>query len=183
MQLDRASVAPIHCVCTPCTAESLLTGKSGASGSARCADRLAGTALAVQSMKTPEAPASNQETDMAKAHLTLALATLLSSAPLFAGVAAAQPAAAPDRAATTVTSEPLRMNRAGDTPASAVPNVDLSAPTTPVPMNLPDEAKASEVKSEYGIGVAGLVLGTLLVAAIVIAGFYFMSRRSWSASH
>jgi hypothetical protein len=121
---------------------------------------------------------------MAKAHFTLALATLLSSAPLLAGVAAAQqPSAAPDRAATTVTSEPLRMNRTGDTPASAVPNVDLSAPATPVPMNLPDEAKASEVKSEYGIGVAGLVLGTLLVAAIVIAGFYFMSRRSWSASH
>jgi hypothetical protein len=170
-------------VCTPGTAESLLTGKSGATGSARRANRAAGTPFAVRVHETPEAPASNQETDMAKAHFTLALVTLLSSAPLLAGVAAAEPAAASDRAATTATSEPLRMNRTGDTPASAVPNVDLSAPATPVPMNLPDEAKASEVKSEYGIGVAGLVLGTLLVAAIVIAGYYFMSRRSWSASH
>jgi hypothetical protein len=120
---------------------------------------------------------------MAKTQLTLALVTLLSSASLLAGAAAAEPTAAPDRAATTVTSEPLRMNRTGDTPATPVPNVDLSAPATPVPMNLPDEATTNEVKGEYGIGVAGLVLGTLLVAAIVVAGFYFLSRRSWSASH
>lgn len=120
---------------------------------------------------------------MAKTQLTLALVTLLSSAPLLAGVAAAEPAGTADRAPTTVQSEPLRMNRAGETPASAVPNVDLSAPATPVPMNLPDEAKATEVKGEYGIGIASLILGTLFVAAIVVAGFYFLTRRSWSASH
>lgn len=120
---------------------------------------------------------------MAKTHLTLALVTLLSSAPLVAGVAAAEPAGASDRAATTVPSEPMRMNRTGDTSSGTVPNVDQRAPATPVPMNLPDEAKASEVKGEYGIGIAGLILGTLLVAAVVAAGFYFLTRRSWSASH
>ena len=120
---------------------------------------------------------------MAKTHLTLALVTLLSSAPLVAGSAAAQPAAAPDRATTTLPSEPPIMNRTGGTSSSAAPNTDLSVPATPVPMNLPDEAKASEVKGEYGIGVAGLVLGTLLVAGIVVAGLYFLTRRSWSTSH
>ncbi len=119
---------------------------------------------------------------MAKTHRTLALIALLSSAPLYTGIAAAQPAGAADRAATTAPSEPLRMNRTGDATNTA-PHVSSSAPATPMPMNLPDEAKASEVKGEYGIGVAGLVLGTLLVAALVAAGFYFMTRRSWSASH
>lgn len=101
---------------------------------------------------------------MRRIHLTLALATLLGSAPLAAPAFAAEPAH-------------VTMS------TSAAPGVDLSAPATPIPMNLPDDATADEVSGQYGIGIAGLIMGTLLVAAIVVGGFYVVSRQSWSASH
>ena len=118
---------------------------------------------------------------MARKHLTFALVTLLSGAPLLTGIALAEPAGARDRTATpTMPSEPHGGNPAG-APTPPVPNVDQSAPTTPMPINLPDEAKTSEVKGQYGLGIAGLILGTVLITAFIGAGVYFMTRRSWSA--
>jgi hypothetical protein len=52
-----------------------------------------------------------------------------------------------------------------------------------MPMNLPDEAKTSEVKSEYAIGIAGLVLGGVFLAAIIVGVLFIVSRRSWSTTH
>jgi hypothetical protein len=49
-------------------------------------------------------------------------------------------------------------------------------------MNLPDDATAGEVKGQYGIGMVGLVLGTVLIALIVVGALYFITRRNWSAS-
>ena len=65
---------------------------------------------------------------------------------------------------------------------AAAPRVESSVPPTPVPMNLPDEAKATEVKNEYGYGIAGLIIGTLLVATVIIGAVFLISRRSWSTS-
>ena len=126
---------------------------------------------------------------MARTHHTLALITLLSSAPLVTAVAAAaqsqtSPSTATDRAAPTAPMDTMRTQRTGADPAASTsPQTDLAAPATPVPMNLPDEATSSEVKNQYGIGVAGLVIGTLLLAAIVVGGLYLVARGSWSHSH
>ncbi|HTV21861.1 MAG TPA: hypothetical protein VMG12_24395 [Polyangiaceae bacterium] len=132
---------------------------------------------------------------MARIPFTLALVTLLSSAPLVtAGVALAEPAGMPDRAGAEpapATRSPSDRGPAGTgvtttvhrTVPAPVPNVESSVPTTPMPLNLPDDAKASEVKGEYGIGIAGLIIGTVLVAALVVGVLFFISRRSWSTSH
>jgi hypothetical protein len=137
-----------------------------------------------------EAPAPlNQEKAMARTHHTLALLTLLASAPLVTAVATAaqsptSTSTATDRAAPTAPVDTMRVQRSNADPAAPTsPQTDLGTPTTPVPMNLPDEATSSEVKGEYGIGVAGLVLGTLVFAAIVVGALYFIARRSWSHSH
>jgi tetrahydromethanopterin S-methyltransferase subunit B len=61
-------------------------------------------------------------------------------------------------------------------------NAQSSAPTTPTPLSLPDDANASEVQGQYGIGVAGLILGTVFIAALVVGVLYVVSRRSWSTS-
>jgi hypothetical protein len=132
----------------------------------------------------------NQENIMARSHITLALVTLLSSAPLLgASIAAAEPAGTPDRPTPTAPGESTHVYRTTDgstapsNRVTPVPNVDSPAPTTPIPMNLPDDATTSEVKSEYGIGMVGLVLGTVLIALVVVGALYFISRRNWSTSH
>jgi hypothetical protein len=134
---------------------------------------------------------------MARTRHRLALCLLLSGTPVLgASVAAAQAAGTPERpssAAAPAGSQPL--NRTG-TDTSAASNVtgnvtgnvspvrpDMPAPATPMPLNLPDDAKQSEVKGEYAFGVASLIFGTLLVAAIVVGGLYVLSRRSWSTQH
>jgi hypothetical protein len=122
--------------------------------------------------------------------ITLALCTLLSSAPLaIPGVALAEPAGTPDRSAQAA--PPSRSpTDTGNTTTTIhrdrpppVRDVDSMAPTTPMPMNLPDEAKASEVKNQYAIGMAGLVIGGLFLVALVVGLLFIISRRSWSATH
>jgi hypothetical protein len=123
---------------------------------------------------------------MARTHITLAFATILASAPLVGSsvAGAAEPATTRDRATPTAPGDSMHVNRTNEgSAAPRVPNADSNAPATPIPMNLPDDANASEVKGEYGIGIAGLILGTVLVAAIVVGALYVISRRSWSASH
>jgi hypothetical protein len=126
---------------------------------------------------------ATQENTMPRRHITLAFATLLASAPLVAaGAAAAESTGQPDRATTTAPATTPRGNDDGRKVAP-VPNVESSAPATPMPMSLPDRASADEVKGEYGIGIAGLIIGTMLVVALVVGTLYVISRRSWSASH
>lgn len=127
---------------------------------------------------------------MARSHITLALVTLLSSAPLLgASSAAAEPAGTPDRPGSTAPDEATQIYRTTDGSTAPtnritpVPHVDSRAPTTPMPMNLPDDATASEVKGEYGIGMFGLVLGTAVIALLVAGGLYLITRRNWSTSH
>jgi len=127
---------------------------------------------------------------MHRTRLTLALVTLLASAPLAASVAVAEPAGMPDRAAAEPappSRSPTDDGNVTTTVHRTVPlparGIESSAPSTPIPMNLPDEAKASEVKGQYAIGMAGLIFGTLLVAALVVGVLFIVSRRSWSTSH
>jgi hypothetical protein len=163
-------------------------GRYCPSGLAQGSFGAAGTPFAVDRIR--QAYASNQENIMARSHIMLALVTLFSSAPLLgASVAAAEPAGIADRPTPTAPGESTRVYRTTDgstSPANKltpVPNVDSPAPTTPIPMSLPDDATASEVKSEYGIGMVGLVLGTVLIALIVVSALYFITRRNWSTSH
>jgi hypothetical protein len=122
---------------------------------------------------------------MARRHITLAFATLMASSPLVgAAAAAAESMAPPDRAATTVRAESTKLSGNDEgSKVARVPNVESSAPATPMPMSLPDNANANEVKGQYGIGIAGLIIGAVLIVALVVGGLYFISRRSWSASH
>jgi hypothetical protein len=127
---------------------------------------------------------------MARSHITLALVTLLGGAPLLgASIAAAEPATMPARPTPTAPGESTHDDRPTDrstSPANRVtptPNVDSPAPATPIPMNLPDDATTREVKGQYGIGMVGLVLGTVLIALIVVGALYFITRRNWSTSH
>jgi hypothetical protein len=125
---------------------------------------------------------------MARTHHTLALLTLLSSAPLVTTLATAAQSptstSATDRATPAAPVDSMRVQRSNTDPAAPTsPQTDLGTPATPVPMNLPDEATSSEVKGQYGIGVAGLILGTLLFAAVVVGALYFIARRSWTHSH
>lgn len=118
---------------------------------------------------------------MIRIHRTLALVTLLSSAPLATSIALADPAGAAQPVGTAPTDNPSRV--ASDPAVSAAPHVEGSAPTTPMPLNLPDQATREEVQGTYGLGIATLVLGALLVAAVVYGAFYLITRRSWSTSH
>jgi hypothetical protein len=120
----------------------------------------------------------------------LALVTLLAGAPLSAGLALAEPAGTSDRASAEPappTRSPTDNGNVTTTVHRTAPlpvrDVESVTPATPMPMNLPDEATATEVKNDYGIGMAGLILGTLLVAAIVVGVLFIISRRNWSASH
>lgn len=121
---------------------------------------------------------------MARTRPTLALCMLLSGAPLLAvGSAVAEPAGTPEPAAAAP-AVPADMGRTGS-PSNSNLGVqrDMAVPATPMPMNLPDDAKQSEVRGETGIGVAGLVLGALVVVAIVVGGLFLVSRRNWSTQH
>jgi hypothetical protein len=129
---------------------------------------------------------------MARKHHTLALITLMSSAPLVTTLATAaqntsstsQDRAAPTAPANrTAPTDALHLRQMNTEPATTPTQPDLAVPATPVPMNLPDEATTGEVKSQYGIGVASLVIGTVLIAAIVVGALYFIARRSWTHSH
>ena len=134
-----------------------------------------------------DARLETQEKNMPRMPITLALCTLLSSAPLVtSGVALAEPAttpessaqaAPPSRSPTDTGSSTTTIHR--DLPARGVESI---TPPTPMPMNLPDEAKTSEVKNEYAIGIAGLVLGGIVLAAIAVAVLFIVSRRSWSTT-
>lgn len=118
---------------------------------------------------------------MIRMHRTLALATLLSSAPLATSIALAEPAGAAQSAGTAPAENPSRV--ANEPAVTAAPRGEANAPTTPMPMNLPDQATQEEVQGTYGIGIATLVLGAVLVAAVIYGAFYLITRRSWSASH
>jgi hypothetical protein len=126
---------------------------------------------------------------MPRMPITLALCTLLSSAPLVgARLALAEPAGTPDRAAQaappsrspTDTGTTTTVHRDLPMPARGVESI---TPATPMPMNLPDEAKASEVKNQYAIGIAGLVIGGVFLTALVVGLVFIISRRSWSTTH
>jgi hypothetical protein len=39
------------------------------------------------------------------------------------------------------------------------------------------------VKNEYAIGVAGLIIGAVLLAAVAVGLLFIVSRRSWSTTH
>jgi hypothetical protein len=134
-----------------------------------------------------------QEKNMPRIHFTLALVTLLSSASLTAGLASAEPPLTPERPDRSG-AEPAPPSRSptdtGNTGSSVprhlplpVRSVDSITPATPMPMNLPDEAKASEVKNEYAIGMAGLIIGGAVIAALVVGVLFIITRRSWSTSH
>jgi hypothetical protein len=127
---------------------------------------------------------------MPRMPITLALCTLLSSAPLaIPSLALAEPAGTPDRSAQAA--PPSRSpTDTGNTTTTVhrdlpmpVRDVESIAPATPMPMNLPDEAKASEVKNEYAIGMAGMVIAGVFVTALVVGLLFIISRRSWSATH
>jgi hypothetical protein len=126
---------------------------------------------------------------MPRMPITLALCTLLSSAPLVGSrLALAEPAGTPDRAAQaappsrspTDTGTTTTVHRDLPMPARGVESI---TPATPMPMNLPDEAKASEVKNQYAIGIAGLVIGGVFLTALVVGLVFIISRRSWSTTH
>lgn len=127
---------------------------------------------------------------MPRMSITLALCTLLSSAPLLApSLALAEPAGTPDRPAQTAPASRSPTDT-GDTTTTVHRNlpmptrsVESLTPVTPMPMNLPDEAKASEVKNQYAIGMAGLVIGGLFFVALVVGLLFIISRRSWSTTH
>lgn len=126
---------------------------------------------------------------MPRTRLTLALISVLSTAPL-AGVALADTGVAPERAGSELPAPARAPGDDGNVAATAqrtapppARGVESTTPSTPVPMNLPDEASAEEVKGDYGIGVAGLVIATVLIVALVVGMFLFISRRSWSTSH
>jgi hypothetical protein len=131
-----------------------------------------------------------KEKNMPRMPITLALCTLLSSAPLVAPrPALAEPAGTPDRAAqaappsrspTDTGNTTTTIHRDLPMPARGVESI---TPTTPMPMNLPDEAKASEVKNQYAIGIAGLVIGGVFLTALVVGLVFIISRRSWSTTH
>jgi hypothetical protein len=46
---------------------------------------------------------------------------------------------------------------------------------------LPDTASTAEVQSQYGWGLASLILGGVIVAAVVVLLFVMFTRRGWSA--
>jgi hypothetical protein len=127
---------------------------------------------------------------MPRLSITLALCTLLSSAPVLTpGLALAEPTGTPDRPAQAAPASRSPTDT-GDTTTTVhrtlpVPTggVESSSPTTPMPMNLPDDATASEVKNQYAIGMAGLVIGGLFFVALVVGLLFIISRRSWSTTH
>lgn len=119
---------------------------------------------------------------MARMHRTLALITVLATCPLLCSALAS---AAPQAPAAAAADAPTRLDNMAqrssplDTLRRAAPN----APTTPMPMNLPDNATAEEIQGEYAVGIASLILGTLLIAALMLGAFYIIERQTWSAQH
>lgn len=127
---------------------------------------------------------------MRRTPLMLALVTLLSSAPLTTSVALAEPPGTPERAGAAPSAPTPSATDDGNIATSVhrtapqpVRGIESTTPATPVPMNLPDDANASEVENQYGVGLAVLIIGTVLIAALVVGLFLFISRRSWSTSH
>jgi hypothetical protein len=158
------------------------TGKPGSREAAMNLSRGRGTSLAVHVSFEP-----GEEKTMPRMPLTLALCTLLSSAPLVSpGLALAEPAGTPDRAAQTAppSRSPTDTGNTTTTVHRTLParGIDSITPSTPMPMDLPDEAKASEVKNEYAIGMAGLVIIAVFLTALVVGLLYIISRRSWSTT-
>jgi hypothetical protein len=127
---------------------------------------------------------------MPRMPITLALCTLLSSAPLITPrLALAEPAGSPDRSAQAAPASRSPTD-SGNTMTTVHRDLPMPArdvgsitPATPMPMNLPDEAKTSEVKNEYAIGMAGLIIGGVFLAALVVGLLFIISRRSWSATN
>lgn len=115
------------------------------------------------------------------------LVTVLGAAPLLgstlASAAQTPPAGASSSAPAPERRAPLDPAPVDTAPVNSVPRADVNAPAAPMPLNLPDRATNEEVQGEYGIGIATLVVGALLLAALVVGIFYLIARRSWSASH
>lgn len=127
---------------------------------------------------------------MPRTPITIALCALLSSAPLVTPrLALAEPAGTTDRPAQAAPSSPSPTDTGNTTTTvhrdlpMPVRGVESITPATPMPMNLPDEAKASEVKGEYAIGMAGLIIGGVFFTALVVGLLFILSRRSWSTTH
>jgi len=126
---------------------------------------------------------------MPRMPITLALCTLMSSASLVGPrLALAEPAGTPDRAAQAAppSRSPTDTGHTTTTVHRDMPmrarGVESITPPTPMPMNRPDDAKASEVKNQYAIGIAGLVIGGVFLTALVVGLVFIISRRSWSTT-
>jgi len=125
---------------------------------------------------------------MSRMPITLALCTLLGAPLVTPHLALAEPAGTPDRAAQAAspsrspsdTGNATTVQRDAPMPARGV---ESNSPHTPMPMNLPDEAKASEVKGQYAMGIASLVIAGVFLAALVVGVLFIIGRRSWSTTH
>ena len=114
-------------------------------------------------------------------HVMLALVLLLGSAALPSSALAS---AAAERPALGWLAQATRLAHTSSSWAPVIPDRAMPpAPKTPIPMNLPDDATEEEVAGGYAIGVAGLIIGAVLLIGLTLGAFYIVSRRSWSATH
>src|SRR5262245_5593611 len=119
---------------------------------------------------------------MARMHRTLALISVLGSSPLLCSALASAVSEAP-RVAVPSAPAPRDTPPPASSGLELGPRAEPSTPITPIPMNLPDDVTAEEIEGEYAIGIAGLVLGTLFVAALMLGALYVVARQTWSAQH
>lgn len=114
---------------------------------------------------------------MARIHRACLLSAVLLGAPHVADSALAAQA-------SQTTATPEAPSAAGEAaPVQPFQRVEPNVPPTPMPLSLPDPARAAEVRNEYGFGLATLIAGAVLVAAVIYGLVYFAVRRSWSATH
>jgi hypothetical protein len=80
------------------------------------------------------------------------------------------------------------MEPATAAPAAAEPSrgfVPVDPATQPqageTAIQVPDPASDREIKGQYGLGIVLLVLGGLVSAALVVALFRIVVRRSWES--
>ena len=116
---------------------------------------------------------------MLRLHPTIALVTVLGSTPLLCS-AFARAAPAPSVVAPAAGGEQTAPSAAW---RGTSPRLEPSAPRTPIPMNLPDDVTADEIRGEYAIGIASLIVATLFAAALVVGALYIVARQTWSSQH
>jgi hypothetical protein len=111
----------------------------------------------------------------------LSLFTLSSSLILgSAGVALAQndPASATPRSTPTEGMAPAPGSPLAPPAAPETPQVERGAPQ--LRQQLPDTASTSEVRSQYGWGLATLILGGIVVVAVLVLLLIVFMRGGWS---